>query len=224
MKSSEIFKLTLPVMAGYVPLGVALGVLAGSLKLSLAQSLAVSFFVYSGSAEFLLVVFIAAGEGLLGVFVTLFLVGFRHFFYTLTLLADIRGLNLLRYYVIFALSDESFALLCAYKGKFAAQKAAKSLNFALLCALNQLYWLIGACLGWCFQKGVNFDYSGIEFSLNALFIVIAYDAYRQNPNAKLLLLALVIGLCGFLFVAKSYMLFVCLMCAMCTLLLGRRYV
>ena len=224
MKNSEIFKLTLPVMMGYVPLGVALGILAASNGLSLAQSLAISFFVYSGSAEFLLVVFIAAGEGLLGVFITLFLVGFRHFFYTLTLLADIRGLNFLRYYVMFALSDESFALLCAYKGKFSLEKARKSLNFALLCGLNQSYWLVGVVLGWCFQKGVKIDYSGIEFSLNALFIVIAYDAYRQNPNAKLLLLAIFIGLLGFLFVAKSYMLFTCLMLALFALLLGRRYV
>lgn len=224
MTNSEIFRLTLPVMMGYVPLGVALGVLAASLKLSLAQSLAISFFVYSGSAEFLLVVFIAAGEPLLGVFVTLFLVSFRHFFYTLTLLKDLRGLNFLKGYVIFALSDESFALLCAYKEKFAQQTARKSASFALLCALNQSYWLAGVLLGWCFQQSVKFDYSGIEFSLNALFIVITYDAYRQNPNFKVLLLAVAIGLCGFLFVAKSYMLFVCLMVGVFSLLAGRRYV
>ncbi|TQR60241.1 AzlC family ABC transporter permease [Campylobacter troglodytis] len=224
MRYIELFKLSLPVMMGYVPLGVALGILAASNELSLAQSLAISFFVYSGSAEFLLVVFIAMNEGLLGVFVSLFLVSFRHFFYTLSLLNELRGLNFLRYYVIYALSDESFALLCAYKERFFKDRLKRSLSFFLICALNQSYWLLGVSLGWCFQRGFNFDYSGIEFSLNALFIVIAYDAYRQNPNFKLFLVGAIIGLFGFLFIAKSYMLFTCLILALFLLLLGRRYV
>lgn len=181
--------------------------------------MAISFFVYSGSAEFLLIAFIAAGESLFGIFVSLFLLGFRHFFYTLSLLNELKSLNLLRFYAIYAMSDESFALLSTYKSRFASDKRTKSISYALLCFLNQSYWLIGVCVGFCFQKSLNLDFSGIEFSLNALFIVLAYDAYRQNPNQKLLLIAIIIGLCGFLFIAKSYMLFVCLAFAMMILLL-----
>lgn len=219
MTYTQIFKLTLPVMMGYVPLGIALGILAASNNLSFAQSMAISFFVYSGSAEFLLIAFIAAGESLFGIFVSLFLLGFRHFFYTLSLLNELKSLNLLRFYAIYAMSDESFALLSTYKSRFASDKRTKSISYALLCFLNQSYWLIGVCVGFCFQKSLNLDFSGIEFSLNALFIVLAYDAYRQNPNQKLLLIAIIIGLCGFLFIAKSYMLFVCLAFAMMILLL-----
>lgn len=219
MTYTQIFKLTLPVMMGYVPLGIALGILAASNDLSFAQSMAISFFVYSGSAEFLLIAFIAAGESLFGIFVSLFLLGFRHFFYTLSLLNELKSLNLLRFYAIYAMSDESFALLSTYKSRFASDKRTKSISYALLCFLNQSYWLIGVCVGFCFQKSLNLDFSGIEFSLNALFIVLAYDAYRQNPNQKLLLIAIIIGLCGFLFIAKSYMLFVCLAFAMMILLL-----
>lgn len=219
MTYTQIFKLTLPVMMGYVPLGIALGILAASNDLSFAQSMAISFFVYSGSAEFLLIAFIAAGESLFGIFVSLFLLGFRHFFYTLSLLNELKSLNLLRFYAIYAMSDESFALLSTYKSRFASDKRTKSISYALLCFLNQSYWLIGVCIGFCFQKSLNLDFSGIEFSLNALFIVLAYDAYRQNPNQKLLLIAIIIGLCGFLFIAKSYMLFVCLAFAMMILLL-----
>lgn len=226
MKTSEIFKLTLPVMMAYVPLGIALGILAASNGLSFWQTLAISFFVYSGSAEFLLVAFIVAGESVFGIFITLFLLGFRHFFYTLALLKELKGLNFLRYYTIYALSDESFALLSTYKNKIShnATRAKKSFHYALLCFLNQSYWIIGSALGFIFQKTIKVDYSGIEFSLNALFIVLAYDTYRQNPNTKLLLLALIIGLFGFLMIDKAYMLFACLTLAMCVLLLGKRYV
>lgn len=226
MKTSEIFKLTLPVMMGYVPLGAAFGILAASSGLSLAQTMAISFFVYSGTAEFLLIAFIVAGESLLGIFLTLFLLGFRHFFYTLSLLGELRGLNLLRFYAIYAMSDESFALLSTYKNDISRNvtRAQKSFHYALLCFLNQSYWILGGVFGFIFQKKVAFDYSGIEFSLNALFIVLAYDSYRQNPNKKLLLIALAVGLFGFLMIDKSYMLFACLSLAMCVLLLGRRYV
>lgn len=226
MKTSEIFKLTLPVAFAYIPLGVALGILAASSGLSLYEALAISFFVYSGSAEFLLIAFIGANEALFGIFITLFLLGFRHFFYTLSLLNELKSLNFLRFYVIYALSDESFALLSTYKKDISSgvSRSKKSFYYALLCFLNQFYWIIGCAFGFLFQKMSKFDYSGIEFSLNALFIVLACESFKQNPNQKLLLLAIIIGICGFLFIDKSYMLFVCLICAVFALLLGKRYV
>ncbi|MWV62949.1 branched-chain amino acid ABC transporter permease [Helicobacter saguini] len=224
MSALKVFQITLPVAFAYIFLGMALGILASSNGFSLLQSLAISFFVYSGSAEFLLIFFIVAGESLLGIFVTLFLLSFRHFFYSLSLLSEIRGLNFLRHYVIFALSDESFALLSTYKAEFFSIKSSKKRSFfcALLCFLNQSYWLIGVALGFIFQQNVAFDYSGIEFSLNALFIVLACEAFRQNPNKKLLAIAAIIGLCGFLFIPKSYMLFICLSISLVILLFFKR--
>lgn len=76
----QVFKLCLPVIFSYIPLGFAFGILAASNGLSLAQSLGISFFVYSGSAEFLLVGFISLNESLFGIFIILFLLSFRHFF------------------------------------------------------------------------------------------------------------------------------------------------
>lgn len=226
MNALKIFKLSLSVMIAYVPLGFALGILASSSGLSLAQTLGISFFVYSGSAEFLLIAFIRANESLLGIFISLSLLAFRHFFYTLSLLDELKKLNFLKHYTIFALSDESFALLSTYKKELneVLDKKKRSFYYALLCFCNQAYWLIGSCLGFIFGALSNFDYSGIEFSLNALFIVLACEAYRQNPKFKLLLLALIVGLLGFLILAKSYMLFTCLSLACLMLILGKKYV
>lgn len=226
MNVLSLFKLTLPVSFAYIFLGMALGILAASNDFSLVQVLAISFFVYSGSAEFLLIAFIVANESLLGIFSTLFLLGFRHFFYTLSLLNELKSLNFLRHYVIFALSDESFALLSTYKNEFLAvqSKARRSFYCALLCFLNQSYWLLGVSLGFLFQQNINLDYSGIEFTLNALFIVLAYEAFKQNPNLKLLFASLFIGLFGLLFIAKAYMLFVCLGISLVLLLLWRKNV
>lgn len=225
MSVSKILTITLPIMFAYVFLGMALGILAASNNFTVYESLAIAFFVYSGSAEFLLIMFILAHEALFSIFAILFFLGFRHFFYTLTLLEDIRGLNFLRHYVMFALSDESFALLSAYRNDFLSvqNKMKRSFYYALLCFLNQSYWLSGVALGFLFQTSIDLDYSGIEFTLNALFVVLAYDAFKQNPNKKFLFLAILIGLCGFLFIPKAYMLFICLTIALACLLLSRSF-
>lgn len=224
MTPLKVLQITLPVAFAYIFLGLALGILASSNGFSLAQGLAISFFVYSGSAEFLLIFFIVSGESLFGIFLTLFLLSFRHFFYTLSLLNEICSLNFLRHYVIFALSDESFALLSTYKAEFFGIKSSKKRSFycAFLCFLNQSYWLLGVAVGFLLEQNLALNYAGIEFSLNALFVILAYEAFRQNPNIKLLLSAALIGLCGLLFIPKSAMLFVCLSAALAILLLFRR--
>ncbi|KGI56971.1 branched-chain amino acid permease [Campylobacter sp. MIT 97-5078] len=219
-------KLCLPVIFSYIPLGMSFGILASSNDFSMLEVICISFFVYSGSAEFLLITFITAKQGLLSIFVTLFLLGFRHFFYTLSLLERLKGLNFLRHYVIFTLSDESFALLSTNEKGFESvqDKNKKSLYYALLCFINQASWVLGGILGVLVQKMMKFDYKGIEFCLIALFIVLSYDAFKLNPNKKVFILAAMIGICGFLFIAKAYMLFICLTFALILLVLGKRYV
>lgn len=83
--------------------------------------------------------------------------------------------------------------------------------------------MLGSGLGYLFQKGSKLDFSGIEFSLSALFIVLAYDAYKQNSDLKLLIFALIIAFLGLLFVPKSFMLFVCLALAFVFLFLRQKY-
>ena len=120
------------------------------------------------------------------IFFTLFLLNFRHFFYTLSLLKELKSINFLRHYIIFALTDESFALLSSIKEKIKnLSRAQRSLIMFEVCLLNQIYWVIGSVLGYYFKQGLNIDYSGVEFSLNALFIVLAYELYKQNPNLKI---------------------------------------
>ncbi|HHW4633731.1 TPA: AzlC family ABC transporter permease, partial [Campylobacter coli] len=188
MKQRELFLLTIPVLMGYIPLGAAFGILAASKDFSLFEILLSSIFIYAGAGQFLLVALVAQNVSFLMIFFTLFLLNFRHFFYTLSLLKELKSINFLRHYIIFALTDESFALLSSIKEKIKnLSRAQRSLIMFEVCLLNQIYWVIGSVLGYYFKQGLNIDYSGVEFSLNALFIVLAYELYKQNPNLKILL-------------------------------------
>lgn len=185
MKQRELFLLTIPVLMGYIPLGAAFGILAASKDFSLFEILLSSIFIYAGAGQFLLVALVAQNVSFLMIFFTLFLLNFRHFFYTLSLLKELKSINFLRHYIIFALTDESFALLSSIKEKIKnLSRAQRSLIMFEVCLLNQIYWVIGSVLGYYFKQGLNIDYSGVEFSLNALFIVLAYELYKQNPNLK----------------------------------------
>lgn len=184
MKQRELFLLTIPVLMGYIPLGAAFGILAASKDFSLFEILLSSIFIYAGAGQFLLVALVAQNVSFLMIFFTLFLLNFRHFFYTLSLLKELKSINFLRHYIIFALT----ALLSSIKEKIKnLSRAQRSLIMFEVCLLNQIYWVIGSVLGYYFKQGLNIDYSGVEFSLNALFIVLAYELYKQNPNLKILL-------------------------------------
>ncbi|EAW7618320.1 AzlC family ABC transporter permease [Campylobacter upsaliensis] len=221
----KLLAITLPVLIGYIPLGMAFGILASSAGFSFYEVLLSSVVVYAGAGQFILVALISGGAGFLEVALTSFLVNFRHFFYTLSLLEEFKKMNFLKHYAIFALTDESFAIISSKKRqiKNLKQKGHSRLIFTI-CLLNHSYWILGSLLGFLFQQNVKIDYSGIEFSLNALFIVLAYELYKQNPKLKILLFATLLSLIALFCIDKAYMFAFCLSVGLALLLLGKKYV
>ncbi|ARJ56566.1 branched-chain amino acid transport protein, AzlC family [Campylobacter cuniculorum DSM 23162 = LMG 24588] len=225
IKQENIFILTLPIFMGYISLGAAFGILASSNGFSLFEVVLSSLIVYAGAGQFVLVALIVSGAGFLEIFITLFILNFRHFFYTLALITDLKGMNFLKHYIMFSLTDETFALLSAQRNELIKlNRAQKSWRVFWICFLNQNYWIIGSILGFLFQKNVKIDYSGVEFSLNALFIVLTYELFKQNPNLKILLGTCCIALIALFFIDKSYMFAFCLALAIFLLFIGRKYV
>ncbi|MCW1360199.1 AzlC family ABC transporter permease [Campylobacter sp. US33a] len=225
MHKNNIFTLTLPVLMGYIPLGATFGILAASNNFTFLETLLSSVIVYAGAGQFVLVGLVSAGAGFLEVFFVSFLLNFRHFFYTLSLLDDFKKLNFLKHYIMFALTDESFALISGFKKNLEnLNTREKSFKIFNICALNHFYWILGSVLGFYFQKSIKIDYSGVEFSLNALFIVLSYELFKQNPNIKILLFSTFISLFALFFIDKSYMLIFCIACALSLLYFGKKYV
>lgn len=203
MSNFEIFKSSLPVMFGYGALGFAVGLYASSSGIAPVWVALASLIVYAGSGQFLLVALIVGNATLIEVFVASFLLNFRHIFYTLSLLPEIRLIKApWRYYFMFALTDETFALLRS-KGQVAGDKTR---IFALTAFLNQFYWFIATVAGAITASELRFSYAGVEFSLVALFAVLGFEIFRQNPNAKILAFAFICAFVGlFVFPAKYYL-------------------
>ncbi|CZE48335.1 AzlC family ABC transporter permease [Campylobacter geochelonis] len=217
MSFKTIFKYTIPVMLGYIPLGAAYALLATQIGLKEWQIVLMSFVVYAGSGQFLLVTLFSAGATLVEIFVATFLLNLRHIFYTTTLLEDILKLKN-KFYVMFALTDESFALLKTLK----IDDENKDKTYFYIVFLNQIYWIVGTILGIVVGKNLQIDYSGIEFSLVALFVVLAIELFKSNKNYKILFISLFLGIFGMIFLPDKFMLITTLVIGFIILLAFRK--
>jgi len=173
------FKVSIPVMMGYGVLGFAFGLLVTSLEYSWYLALLMSIFIYAGALQFLAIGFFSAKLGLIDIFITSIFVNIRQSFYGLSMLKKFKKSGKLKPYLIFGLTDETYALLTTIKDD---EQLNKKYYYFYLTALNQSYWVTGTIFGAIFGSLVAFDTAGLEFSLTALFVVLAIEQYKANKN------------------------------------------
>lgn len=205
----QIFKTTIPVLMGYVPLGAAFGLLATSMQIPLHYSILMSIVFYAGSGQFLALSLFGAGAGYVETFVSIFLLNLRHSFYGISIMNEYESVKKGKKYLIFSLTDETFALLKTLDIK----EDKKDKYFFFISFFNQLYWIIGTIIGALIGAVLPFNYKGIEFSLTALFVVLSIEIYKKNPYKKALILAFLLGFLG-LFLPSSQMLILTLSIAL----------
>lgn len=177
MIESSPFRLTLPVMFGYVPLGMAFGVLFTA-QLDYAWWVAplMAITIFAGAAQILAVGLLATQVDLLAVFVAMLVLNSRHLFYGLSLLGRFSGAGWRKLYLIFGLTDETYSLLTS-RQRGPDRAAEQRVDFRIT-LYNQCYWIIGCALGAWLGSRVQFNSTGIEFALVALFIVLAIEQYK----------------------------------------------
>ena len=175
----KVFPQTIPVMAGYISLGIAFGLLLQSIGYGPIWAFLMSLFIYAGSAQFLAVELLAAGATLTHIALLTFLLNFRHLFYGLSMIEKYRGTGIGKIYLIFGLTDETYALLTGYKTPEGLSD--KSYFFAVT-LMNHLYWIFGSVIGSVAGSIIPFDLTGIDFAMTALFAVLVVEQWKTNKN------------------------------------------
>lgn len=104
-------KTTIPVFLGYIPLGMAFGFLLDGAGYHWIYAFLMSLLIYAGAGQFLVVALLAAGAGLTEFVIATLLLNLRHAFYGLSLLEKFSNVGKVKPYLIFALTDETYALL-----------------------------------------------------------------------------------------------------------------
>lgn len=182
-----------PVALGMVPLGLAFGLLITQVGFAWWWAPIFSFVIYAGSMEFLAVSLVTGGVGPLSAALYGFLVNFRHAFYALNYpIAQVRGW-LARAYGIYALTDETYAILAARRD--AKWSTARVMAVQIL---QQAGWVGGGLIGaWC-GSALPFEIQGMEFALIALFAVLAIEAFVSFKDLSLPIAAALCGAVGLL--------------------------
>ncbi len=168
------FPVTLPVMAGYLVLGLGFGVLMSARGFHPGYALLMSVFIYAGSMQYVAVELLSGGATLLAAALMTLLINARHLFYGVSMLKPYRGAGANKPYLIFSLTDETYSLLC--RGD-APEGVDRHRYYLFVSLFNQCYWVAGTLLGSLAGELLPFDFRGIEFSMTALFLVIFTDQW-----------------------------------------------
>lgn len=176
----KAFTATLPVMAGYIALGIGLGVILGNAGFGLPWSLGESVFIYAGSMQYLSVELMAGGASLVTVALTTLMVNCRHLFYGVSMVDKYKNMGLKKPYLIFALTDETYSLVCHNNGEISEDE--EGLYYLFVSALDHLYWITGCVLGSVLGSLITFNTEGIDFVLTALFVTIVTDQWINSED------------------------------------------
>ena len=173
------FPATLPVMTGYLCLGMAFGVLMKTNGYGVGWSVLMSLMCFAGSMQFLTITLLTTAFDPLQAFLLSIMVNARHVFYGLSVLEQYKGLGKLRAFLIFSLTDETFSLVSTLEPPEGVER--KRFYF-WLSALDYAYWVTGSAVGGLLGSLLTFNTTGLDFALTALFVVLFMEQWKKKGN------------------------------------------
>lgn len=194
------FPHTLPVLTGYMFIGIAFGVMFADKGYNFLWAGLMSLLVYAGSGQYLAVNFFDPSVSLLQVIFLTFMVNVRHIFYGLSLLDKFKTSGKKKPYMIFSLTDETYSLYFLTKTPQGVDEGKFLFAIAIL---DQSYWVIGSIIGGVAGTLIPFDSTGIDFAMTALFIVIFVEQWLQKKNRLPAIVGIVASLISLLIFGKD---------------------
>lgn len=181
------FPQTIPILAGFLFLGITYGIYMNSLGFSPVYPMLMSLTIFAGSMEFVAANLLLGAFDPLQAFAMTLMINARHIFYGISMLDKYKGTGLKKIYLIFGMCDESFSV------NYSAQippGADKGWFMFFVTLLNQLYWFTGATLGGIFGAVITFSTRGMDFAMTALFTVIFIEQWLKDKKHTSALLGL----------------------------------
>ena len=173
------FRDSLPVLAGYLALGIGFGVLLQSKGYSFWWAILMSVTIFTGSGQYAGVDFLANSATIVTTALMTFIINARHFFYGFSLLDRYKGAGWFKPYLIFGLTDETYSIVCSAR---VDDTIDEKKYYLFLTALDHCYWITGCTLGALLGEILPFSNEGIGFSMTALFIVIMVEQWLSTKE------------------------------------------
>ena len=179
---------TLPVMAGYIVLGIGFGILLKVNGYGIGWALLMSIFIYAGSMQYVGISIITGGVSIITTALTTLMVNARHLFYGISMIDKYKGAGKWKPYLMFGLTDETYSLVC--DGKYPEGENRFKYWF-LISLFNQIYWITGSIIGSVVGSVLKINFDGIEFSMTALFVTVVIEQWLSNKEHRPALIGLI---------------------------------
>ena len=173
------FPHTLPVLTGYIFLGITYGIYMTQSGFPFWYPMLTSLIVFGGSMEFVTVNLLLGSFNLLQAFAMTLMVQARHLFYGISMLDKYRNVGRKKLYMIFGLTDETFSVNCAVD---VPEGVDKGWFQFFVTAMDHLYWFTGATLGGVFGSLIQFNAKGLDFAMTAMFVVIFIEQWMKDKQ------------------------------------------
>ena len=161
-------------MFGFVPLGIAFGLLFQDLGYPWYFASLMGIIVYAGAAQFMAIGFLSAGLGVVEIAMSTFFLNSRHMFYGLSFLESFGNWNIRKLYLIFGMTDETYALLTTIQ---VPESFVKERYYLYITLFAQFYWVLGCTIGAILADVLTFNTDGMEFAATALFVVLLIEQW-----------------------------------------------
>ena len=173
------FPNTLPILAGFLFLGIAYGIYMNQSGFKFYYPMFMSFIIFAGSVEFATVSWLLGSFDPVSIFFLTLMINARHLFYGLSMLEKYNIPGLKKYYLIYGMCDESFSINATVD---IPKGIDREWFMFFVTLLNQIYWVAGATIGGIFGSFISFNTKGIEFVMTALFVVIFLENWTKEDN------------------------------------------
>ena len=198
------FPHTVPILTGFLFLGMTYGVYMSSLGFSWIYPTLMALTIFAGSMEFVTANMLLGAFNPLQAFAMTLMVNARHLFYGLAMLDRFRGLGWKKLYLIFGMCDETFSVTCSVR---APEGVDEGWFMTFVTLLDQLYWVMGAALGGLCGSLLTLNTEGLDFVMTAMFVVIFLDNWLKEKSHASSLLGLALPCaCLVLFGAQHFIL------------------
>lgn len=173
------FPNTIPVLTGFLVLGMAYGVLMNSKGYGVVWAVLMSAIAFCGSMQFVAITLLTAVFNPLQAFLLSLMVNARHLFYGISMLEKYKGLGKVRPFLIYVLCDETFSISSSVEPP---EGISRKYFYFSISLLDYSYWVFGTFLGGVIGNLVTFDTTGLDFVLTALFVVLFLEQWKEKQN------------------------------------------
>lgn len=208
------FPHTIPVLAGFLFLGIAYGIYMRVSGFSFLYPMLTALTVFGGSLEFVTVTMLLGTFAPLQTLIMALLIQARHLFYGISMLDRFKGVGRKKIYLIFGMCDETFSINCSAE---IPDGVDRGWFMFFVTMLNHFYWVSGSTIGGLLGSLLTFNSDGLNFVMTAMFVVIFIEQLmKDRQHITALIGAVISALCLIIFGADSFLIptMACILCAL----------